>query len=82
MKKRQGCGSRVLNIFLVDAISKKSTNETADRRFFFFFGVGVLSAQIKEMSPVCWQLQLFCKVGICAVGFVCLANLLQCAVAY
>jgi len=27
-----------------------------------------------------WQLQLFCKVGFCAMGFVCLANVLQCAV--
>ena len=32
------------------------------------------------MVAVCWQLQLFCKVGFCAVGFVCLANVLQCAV--
>jgi hypothetical protein len=28
---------------------------------------------------VCWQLQLFCKVGFVS-GFVCLANVLQCAV--
>ena len=32
------------------------------------------------MFAVCWQLQLFCKVGFCAVGFVCLANVLQCVV--
>jgi len=34
------------------------------------------------LLAVCWQLQLFCKVGLCVVGFVRLANVLQGAVAH
>ena len=42
----------------------------------------ILSPCIERLFAVRWQLQLFCKVGFCDVGFVCLANVLQCGLGY
>lgn len=62
--------ANIERLFWIDGILLDKRNEKAAFGGFFIssFFWGAVSAQIKGLFAVCWQLQLFCKVGFCVLA--------------